>query len=461
MYPHRADLPVILYFGNDWFAENRTSSHHVARWLARRHSVYYIECPGLRAPSGSARDIKKIFRKLWNALRGVRATAEGPKVITLLQVPLHRFRLVRWLNRLLTRASIRWLMWRQRIRDRISWFVVPHLPYLVGRLGERLSVYYCVDDYAALPGVDPAPIRAMDEETTRRADLVFVVSETLLDAKRSLNPSTFTSPHGVDFEHFRRAQDNDLVPPPDASGLPKPIVGYFGSLENWIDFDLIDYLAEQRPHWTFLLIGRAAVAPDRLPRRSNVHLLGQRPYEFLPAYGKLFDAAIIPFRINQQTLHCNPLKLREYLAMGKPIVSVDVPEIRKHADLVSIANSREDFLAKLDAALARPSSTAEVARRMDHARAVSWSARLKLIETGSRHRRTGPRRPYACRNDLTTQRGKVPSGERFEKSGLSSPCRSNESLAGGARVTRGLCLARPDPGGCVDCHQAESLHRAP
>src|SRR5205823_13347203 len=160
-------------------------------------------------------------------------------------------------------------------------------------------------------------------------DLVFVVSETLLETKRRLNANTWTSPHGVDFEHFRRAQDADLAAPDDAAGLPRPIIGYFGSLEKWIDFELIDYLAEHRPQWTFLLVGRVAVPAGRLSQRPNVRWLGRRPYESLPAYGKLFNAAIIPFRINQQTLHCNPLKLREYLAMGKPIVSVDFPEVRK------------------------------------------------------------------------------------------------------------------------------------
>ena len=90
-------------------------------------------------------------------------------------------------------------------------------------------MYYCVDDYAALPGVDREPVRAMDEETTRRADLVFVVSETLLETKRRLNANTWTSPHGVDFEHFRRAQDAGLAAPNDAADLPRPIIGYFGS----------------------------------------------------------------------------------------------------------------------------------------------------------------------------------------------------------------------------------------
>src|SRR5262249_42002829 len=154
---------VILYFGNDWEAENRTSSHHVARWLARRFRVYYLEAPGLRAPAGTGRDLRKIFTKIWKFLRGPRPVPEGLRVRTLFQIPFHRFSLVRRLNRWLLSATIRWLMWREGIKRPITWFVLPHLPFLIGRCGERLSVYYCIDDYSALPGVDADVIRHMDE----------------------------------------------------------------------------------------------------------------------------------------------------------------------------------------------------------------------------------------------------------------------------------------------------------
>src|SRR5438045_4083846 len=161
---------VILYFGNDWSADNRTSSHHIARWLAQRHQVYYVECPGLRAPKTSGRDFKKILSKLWRSVSGSRRVAEGIKVRTLFQLPFHRFAFVRRLNRFLITATMRWMMWRERIRRPITWFMVPHLAGVVGRLKEQLSVYYCIDDYATLPDVNQAAVRRMDEELTRKAD---------------------------------------------------------------------------------------------------------------------------------------------------------------------------------------------------------------------------------------------------------------------------------------------------
>jgi glycosyltransferase involved in cell wall biosynthesis len=374
-----SDTPAILYFGNDWFAENRTSSHQIARWLARRYPVYYIECPGLRAPKSSGRDLRKLVTKVLRFLRGTRTVEGGMKVRTLLQVPLHRFGLVRRFNRWLTRATVRWMMWREGIHRPITWFMIPHLSALAGQLGERLAVYYCIDDYAALPDVNPEAVRAMDEELTRAADLVFVASDTLLESKRRLNPDTHVSPHGVDFEHFHRAQDPALPVPADTAALPHPVIGFFGLIERWIELDLVDYLAEQRPQWTFLMIGRVAVPEEQLPRRPNIHFVGKRPYDQLPAYGKQFDVSIIPYHLTQQVLHANPIKLREYLAMGKPIVSVSTPEIDKYADVVRIARTREAFLAELDAALARPSTAEEVRRRMERVAVESWDARLEQV----------------------------------------------------------------------------------
>lgn len=371
-------LPI-LYFGNDWHADNRTSSHHIARRLAREFPLYYIECPGLRAPQRSGRDLRRIVMKLRRFLQGARSVEGGVKVWTLVQIPFHRFALMRWLNRLFLTASLRWLMWREGIRRPMTWFVAPHMSSVVGRLGERLSVYYCIDDHSSLPGVNREVVRAMDDELARKADLVFVSAETLLERKLPLNENTCYSPHGVDFDHFAHAQDDRTALPADTVGLAQPVVGFFGLIEKWIDLELIDFLAEQRPHWTFLMIGRLAVPENELPRRPNLHWIGKRPYEELPAYGKLFDAAIIPFRLTEVIWHANPIKLREYLAMGKPIVSVSTPEIDKYSDVVETARTREEFLARLDTVLARPSTSTEIARRMDRVAPESWDGRIREV----------------------------------------------------------------------------------
>jgi len=373
------DSPTILYFGNDWMAENRTSSHHVARWLARRYRVIYVESPGLRAPKGTGRDLKKLFNKVALALRGPRPQPEGLSVQTLLQVPLHRFSIVRAANRHLMLATLKLLMRTHRIEKPITWFVVPHLASVAGALGEELSVYYCIDDYASLPDVDPTAVRLMDDTLTRKANLVFVASGTLLEGKRALNANTHVSPHGVDYDHFVRAQDPALKTPADIAHLPRPVIGFFGLIERWIELDLVGWLAAQRPQWSFLMIGRVAVPDSEVPKLPNLHFIGRRPYETLPAYGKAFTAAIIPYHLTPQVINSNPIKLREYLAMGKPIVAVSIPEIDKFKDYVATARTKEEFLAALDRAVVNGLTADQARRQTELASTMTWDANLQRV----------------------------------------------------------------------------------
>jgi glycosyltransferase involved in cell wall biosynthesis len=219
----------------------------------------------------------------------------------------------------------------------------------------------------------------MDDETTRQADLVFVTSDTLLEAKSRLNTQISVSPHGVEFEHFARSQDPRLPVPNDIAQFRGPVVGFFGLIERFIDLELIDWIAEQRPQWQFVFVGRVAVPAESLPCRANVHFLGKRPYESLPGYAKRFDACIIPYRAGDWSYHANPLKLREYLAAGKPVVAVSTPQTEKFADVVETARTREEFLAGLDRMLERPPTPTETTCRMAKVADASWAARAEVV----------------------------------------------------------------------------------
>ena len=127
------------------------------------------------------------------------------------------------------------------------------------------------------------------------------------------------------------------------------------------------------------MIGRLAAPAEELQRLPNVHFLGKRAYEDLPIYGKQFDVGILPYHRNRQVIHANPLKLREYLAMGKPVVSVSTNEIDKYSDVVEIAHSHEEFLGKLDVVLSRPSTPAEIQRRIDRVADESWDAQVDRV----------------------------------------------------------------------------------
>ena len=354
---------AIVYFGNDWLAENRTSSHHVATRLARIAPLLYVSSPGLRAPQASGRDLGRMLRKLRASLRPPSEVEPGLWHCTVPQLPFRRIPGVDAVNLAFGRWSVRRAMRAAGIGRCISWFVVPHPGFLAGRLGEDLCVYYCIDDYAAHPGVDAERIGRRDAELSRRADVLFVAPPTLLAPKQALNPNTIASPHGVDVELFARAADAETEVAAGALALARPVIGYFGSLHDWIDFGLIEWLARERPHWSFLLVGHVATDVGALAGLPNVHLAGPQPYASLPAWAKAFDVAIIPYRLNRQVANANPLKLREYLATGKPVVSVRNAEIEKFARWVRIADDREAFLAAIERTLADDSPADALERR--------------------------------------------------------------------------------------------------
>jgi glycosyltransferase involved in cell wall biosynthesis len=368
----------VIYFGNDWYAENRTSSHHVATRLASTVPVLYVDSPGMRAPQASGRDIRRAVRKLRAALSPPRQISHNLWHCTVPQLPFRRIPGVDLLNRLFGKWAVRRAGRVLGDARRISWFVLPHPGFLAKQLGETLCVYYCIDDYAAHPGVNPALIAECDRKLTERADLVFVAPPALLAAKQAINPNTRFSPHGVDVALFNRAMDTATEIPTLACGLSHPVVGYFGSIHAWIDVELIEWLARERPQWSFLLVGHAAIDVSALRALANVTLAGAQPYADLPAWAKAFDVAIIPYRRNRQVENANPLKLREYLATGKPIVSVSNPEIDKFARWVRIAQGREAFLAELDNAL-RDDSAAAAAERMAIVANQTWDNRVTEI----------------------------------------------------------------------------------
>jgi glycosyltransferase involved in cell wall biosynthesis len=365
----------IIYFGNDWFAENRTSSHHVAERLSARTRVLYVDSPGLRAPKANGRDLKKLCRKLLMALRRPRAVGDRLWQMSVPQIPFRRLPLVRSLNVALGRLLVKRALKRLGFSRTVSWFAVPHPAFLANAFDETAVVYYCIDDYAALPDVDARAVAEMDAHLTSRADQVFVASSRMLEAKQLLQPATMLAPHGVDVALFQTASDPQLPMAPAAQRLKGPVVGFYGLIEEWIDLDLIADLAERRPHWTFLMIGRLAVDPGRLRHRLNVVFVGPQPYRSLPTWAKAFDVAIIPYRQTRQVLNSAPLKLREYLATGKPIVAVPAPEIERFGDLVRIARGPDEFVGAIEDALVSDTE-AERARRMAATATMTWDARI-------------------------------------------------------------------------------------
>jgi glycosyltransferase involved in cell wall biosynthesis len=374
-----ADLSFpIVYFGNDWFAENRTSSHHIARRLGTRFPLLYVESPGLRTPHASRRDAGKVFEKLALAFRGPRQIGPHMWHMSVAQLPFRKFPGVKALNQAFALWKLKRAFRQLSISAPVLWFTVPHPGYLAGKLKERLVVYYCVDDYAALPHVDKVAVAAMDEGLSKRADLLFAVSTKLVGMKQKQSNNVVYSPHGVDAEHFARA-GNRAEPVADvARNIPHPVIGFFGPLDVKVDFALLEYLATQRPQWSILLIGNIVSDISTLLRLPNIHAVGAVKYEKLPEWARAFDVCIIPFIPGVLMDSVNPLKLKEYLAMGRPVVTIPMGEVATFGEYISIAKTKEEFLAAIDKELATDSEEKQK-QRMELIKTDTWDARVEKV----------------------------------------------------------------------------------
>jgi glycosyltransferase involved in cell wall biosynthesis len=218
----------------------------------------------------------------------------------------------------------------------------------------------------------------MEREILARADVVFAVSNELVESKSRHNPRVYLSRHGVDVELFRRAASPGQTIPPDIAEISRPIAGFFGLLEEWTDLALIDHLATSLPDISFVFVGRVACDIEALRRHRNVHFLGQRPYESLPGYLKAFDACMLLYRKAEFSKNANPKKLREYIAAGKPVVSVRIREVEHLGDLVYIADSYSQYAELLRRAIAEDSPDLRD-RRMSAMRNESWESKVELL----------------------------------------------------------------------------------
>jgi len=166
--------------------------------------------------------------------------------------------------------------------------------------------------------------------------------------------------------------------PRELEGIPRPIVGFFGLIEDWLDFDLLEYLATERPQYSFVMVGRVARDIARFARQKNVFFLGKKSYEDIPSFLRAFDVCHIPFRLNDVILHSSPLKLKEYLAGGKPVVSVAIDEVKKLDGLVYVADDSAGYLAAIDRALAED-SPARTIERVNAMESESWQSKVETI----------------------------------------------------------------------------------
>ncbi len=367
----------LVVFSNDWDGDP-LSKVHIMRILARDNRILWINSIGNRAPKANAHDVRRLVKKLTRFAEGVREVEKNIFVLAPLAIPFYGSTLVRGANRALLRSQVLFAMRRLGFERPISWSFLPASAPVSGTLGEDRVVYHCVDEFAAFSDTNGRHIAALEEQLLRKADLCITSADRLYESKRKVNPNTVLVRHGVDYAHFVQACDAATRVPEALARLPRPIIGFFGLVADWIDLDAIAACARAYPQGSVVLIGKVAPDVNLAPLKAlrNVHFLGRKRYAELPAYCRGFDVALNPFKVNELTLNANPLKVREYLAAGLPVVSSNIPEVA-HLGVCRIARSAEDFPRQVQACLEeRPGPLLERARRIEH---EGWEARVNEI----------------------------------------------------------------------------------
>jgi glycosyltransferase involved in cell wall biosynthesis len=375
----------------DWDHPFQSSRHHLMRELSSRNRVLFVDASVNPVDAWRGRSEER-YRRKWRAWRGrdnprqVEANLwvwTPPPVLPMGQIASPSlFEAVYRLNHGALRHGLRRVSRELAIREPILWisFDVMMSEGAIGALDERLLVYHCTDEVTALPGISPHAGR-IERRLLGQADLTFTSSPALFEGKAPHTKRCLMVPNGVDFALFNQAVHPQTAIPADIASLPRPIIGFAGNLEERFDAALWAWLAQARPHWSFVALG--PIAPSRQAeidaiRLPNCHFLGLRPRAAMPGYLKAFDVATIPFVYSEQTRHIYPLKVNEYLAAGKPVVMTDFAPLADLEGMAHAASDRHAFLAALDQALAP--SVRESVERVKRAQAHCWEARSQQME---------------------------------------------------------------------------------
>ncbi|NOH98651.1 glycosyltransferase [Vibrio sp. 99-70-13A1] len=336
----------LIVFGED-FGGLPSSTQHLVRYLAKTHKVLWVNSIGLRQPKLCAKDVKRALNKILGRNNGhsqnMTNASDTPNitVINLRTLPAPQSKLGRFTAKHLMLSQLKPMIEKLQITDPILWTSLPTAADLCGHLGESSVVYYCGDDFQALAGVDHKTVQMHEDELIDKADLIFSASQKLMTKFPACK--TQLLPHGVDLELFS-------TPAPRAFDLPsghRPIAGFYGSLSQWLDYDLIDTVAKSLPDWDFVFIGPNELPTLQLPNYSNVYYLGPKAHSELPSYSQHWDVSLLPFVDNEQIRACSPLKLMEYLATQTPIISTPFPALKPYGNYVSTVVDAQQMIEAL------------------------------------------------------------------------------------------------------------------
>ena len=364
------DYPIVVHCHLRWEGVWQRPQQFISR-LSKNHRVLFVEGPLL-----VDEDVPPRYELL--------PVPEYPH-ITIMQTffPAARFQDGAWVDaeRLrLLREALHGPLAGQFDRP-VQWFYDPMaVVSFAGQLDERAIVYDCMDELSQFKFA-PADLIQRERQLLAKANVVFTGGRKLWESKSRFNPNCHFYGCGVEIQHFAKARSNETAVPTDLDFVPRPILGFFGVVDERMDYELIEKLAEANPDWSIVMIGPVVkIDPNFLPVRPNIFWLGRRNYPQLPAYTKAFNVCLMPFALNEATEYINPTKALEYMATGKPIVSSAVPDvISNFGEVVKIARSHEEFLQLCRDAAENPDA-ALIEHGLQMAQQNSWESIVAKLE---------------------------------------------------------------------------------
>ena len=375
---------IICFGGEDWWYHHPHSKRHLMRRFAQAgNRVIFVNSISMGLTSLKNKDLlPRIARKLRSYAKLARTTPEGITVVSPAAVPFFGSRAARAVNRRLLRAQIGALARRRGLKRPILWIAIPTAAEMIGQFDESLVIYQVSDKYDANTmdhATDPALIRRLHERAIDGADLIFYSGRKLFAEAERGRERSYLLEQAVDFAHWARVGSGELEVAPEVARIPRPRLGYFGAIEPWlVDQELIRRAARERPDWHWVFIGNRArgLEIEGLP---NAHFLAPVSYDELPRYAAGFDVCVLPWETEQAfTTYGSAIKVREYMATGKPVVIAPLPEYEPMRDMLRIARSRDDFLRLVEDALAERGEEAGRARQAAVAQGT-WDARAEWV----------------------------------------------------------------------------------
>jgi len=382
MRQNEHEIAVVCFGGEDWWYHNRGHiDFQLMKRFAKNGTVLYVNSIVMQKPklTQGKRFFVKLFRKTKSILTGLKKSDAGFWVYSPFSLPVHHIFGLRRLNEWMLRIQIRYVEKKLGIKEFILWVACPTACYPAIRMHKRRLVYQRTDVYESYPDVPAEIIRKYDLILKAESDLTVFVSKKLYSKESAQCQKAIYLDHGVDFEMFATAEESEEVPS-DISCIAKPIVGFYGSINgrNTVDIELIEKAAYFLPEMSFVLIGKVESGCASLMSRNNIWLLGQKPYEQIPHYGKYFDVAIMPWRQNCWVENCNPIKLKEYLALGKPIVTTPFGQLQKYRNVVYEAKTLGEFVESIKRAFVEDSAERITARKKMVLN-DSWDSKAQLV----------------------------------------------------------------------------------